>query len=201
MSTVKYCHKKYINKGLVGFPSCGCKELDAKTKHGYRKLLDTHPLYKAWRGMLNRCYGTNLPQSKWYKHKGVTVCDEWLDDPKAFIDWGLANGWEPGLHIDKDIKCDELGISPKIYSPETCQFISPKMNVGYATDRSNFGSHPNVKLSHEDVETVIQLYRGGIIIAEIARRFFVDWKSINRILLISGEKSGKYKGVYYEAKR
>ena len=85
-------------------------------------------------GMISRCYD---PEAKGYKNyggSGVTVCKEWLYSPQAFIDWSLANGFEEELVIDKDILCDELEISPKVYSPSTCKWITASENSKYAND-------------------------------------------------------------------
>lgn len=177
-NTIRYESKK----GDPQLPSCGCIELARKTKHGYRKSNDTHPLYSIYQGMMDRCYNTNCPNYKWYGGVGVTVCDEWKNKPQAFIEWGLNNNWKPLLHIDKDILCDELTIHPHIYSPKTCQFISAKENVSYATNRDNYGNHLNIKLSNQDVKDILDLYDNGLIRNQIAHRYEVDFNTIDRII-------------------
>jgi hypothetical protein len=178
-NTVSYRAKK----GDPELPSCGCVELARKTKHGYRKAKDTHPTYKAWRGMLSRCYDSNGPGFKWYGAVGVTVCEEWKNNPQAFVEWSIKNGWKPGLHIDKDILCEQKGISPHIYSPETCQWVSAKTNVGFATNRKNYGKHPNVKLSEEEANRIIELYNSGEANGpKLAKMFGVHTGSIYLIL-------------------
>ena len=169
-NTVTYRAVREQNSEL---PSCGCVELRMKTKHGFRKVKDTHPCYRAYGSMMSRCEDSNNPTSKWYKDKGVTVCSEWLNSPEVFVEWSLANGWKPGLHIDKDIICEAKGISPKVYSPETCQWVSAKTNVGFSTNRHNFGSHPNVRLSQESVDEILRLYHSGEITnkSELARMY------------------------------
>ena len=168
-------------------PSCGCVELARKTRHGYRKAKDTHPAYRAYRGMMDRCYNPKTSSYQWYGAKGVTVCDEWKDNPKAFIDWAIANGWQPGLHIDKDILCDEKGIHPHVYSPDTCQWVTAGVNVGYATNRDNYGSHPNVRLSHDQVAELLGLYFTGEMTSqlELAERFEVSPPTVWRLIHIA----------------
>jgi len=169
-NTIKYEVKR---RGDPELPSCGCVELRRKTKHGYRRAKDTHPAYRSYRGIMTRCYNENDARYVWYGAEGVTVCDEWKDNPEAFIEWSLANGWKPGYHIDKDILCKELNISPTIYSPKTCQWVSPKVNVGFATNRDNYGKHPNVKLSHDEVNEILELYYSGEVTnkSELARMY------------------------------
>lgn len=167
-------------------PSCGCVELARKTLHGFRKAKDTHPAYKAYRGMMDRCYNENSVTKEWYLDKGVTVCDEWRGNPKAFVEWAISSGWKPGLHLDKDILSNELGISPPIYSPQTCQWVTPKVNVGYATNRDNYGKHPNVKLSHEEVATLLgKHFLENTPQTELAEMFGVSPSSVNRLVRIA----------------
>lgn len=190
------CGKEHVARGNVvshqarkgdpELPSCGCVELKRKTRHGYRKVKDTHPAYRAQQGMVNRCYNPNTPGFEWYGGAGVTVCDEWKNDPEAFVNWALEHGWAPGLHIDKDILCDALGIYPHVYAPHTCQWVSAKRNVGYATNRDNYGSHPNVKLSHEAVSEILEKYStGSFSQSELARQYHVNPSTVGRLVHIA----------------
>ena len=157
-NTVKHQSKR----GNPELPSCGCIELARKTIHGFRTIKNTHPAYKAYRGIVNRCTNPNSKEYKWYGAKGVTICEGWKDNPEAFVQWAILNGWKQGLHIDKDILCEQLNIQPHIYSPETCQWVSAKTNVGFATNRDNYGKHPNIKLSHEQVAEIKNKYMFGV---------------------------------------
>lgn len=111
--------------------SCGCIKGIGNSTH----RLTYHPLYCVWENVITRCYNTNCISYKNYGAKGVYVCDAWLEDPAAFINWGIENGYKKGLHLDKDIKCNEMNISPKCYSPETCCFVTPQEN--YNNRRTN----------------------------------------------------------------
>ena len=84
---------------------------------GYPTYVNDHPLYRIWIGIKARCISGK--DFKHYKGKGVTICEEWLKNSRAFIDWALTNGWRPGLTIErKDNDGD--------YCPENCTFISRK---------------------------------------------------------------------------
>ena len=165
-------------------PSCGCIEVARKTKHGFRKANDTHPAYRTYRGMMSRCYNPNDNAYKWYGAVGVTVADCWKDNPEAFVKWSLENGWAKNLHIDKDIKCKAKGIYPHIYSPDTCTWTTAKNNVAAATNRTNYGKHPNVKLSQEEVDEILHLYFSEEITnqSELARMYGVNPGSIRRLI-------------------
>lgn len=176
-----------LKKNDPQLPSCGCVELARKTKHGFRKANNTHPAYSAYRGIVDRCFNKNSPGYKWYGELGVTVCEEWVNNPQAFVQWSIENGWAPGLHIDKDILCEELGIYPHVYSPKTCQWVTPKVNVGFATNRDNYGDHPNIKLSHVDVAELLNAYHSGeqTVQKELARIYGVTPSSIKRLIDMS----------------
>jgi len=94
--------------------SCGCIQKEKVTTHG----LFNHPLYKVCNDMKKRC---SNKKDKYYGGRGITVCDEWLNDFKAFYDWCMSNGWKQGLEIDR-INSD------KGYSPDNCRFVTSSEN-------------------------------------------------------------------------
>lgn len=85
-----------------------------------------------YNSMLLRCYDPTVKSYKAYGAKGVTVCSEWLASFDAYMNWCNSNGYKEGLVLDKDILCDIKNISPKVYSPDTCQFITKEENMEYA---------------------------------------------------------------------
>ena len=165
-------------------PSCGCIEVARKTKHGFRKANDRHPAYRSYRGMMSRCYNPNDNGYKWYGALGVTVADCWKDNPEAFVKWSLENGWAKNLHIDKDIKCKAMGIYPHIYSPDTCTWTTAKINIAESANRTNYGKHPNIKLSQEEVDEILHLYFSGEVTnqSELARMYGLSQSSIRRLI-------------------
>lgn len=107
--------------------SCGCLQRENvrnPKKHG----LARHPIYKLYAGMKGRCYNKNNQDYAGYGGRGVRVCDEWLADFMSFYVWCLANGWQKGLQIDKDVKAKEMGIEALLYSPEMCMVVTPVQN-------------------------------------------------------------------------
>ena len=81
-----------------------------------------HPLYVVRYEMIARCHNPNNKSYRYYGGRGITVCEEWRGDPRAFIDWALSCGWELGLHVDR---IDNDGG----YSPENCRFITRTQNM------------------------------------------------------------------------
>lgn len=91
------------------------------------------PFYRTWSNMLERCYSQRF-QSTRPSYVGCTVCEEW-ERFSNFKAWMETQEWE-GLNLDKDI----LFRGNKVYSPETCVFISKRLN-SFITE-PNVGSLP-----------------------------------------------------------
>lgn len=113
-------------------------------------LKANHPLYSAWRGMIQRCYSGNI--KKYPTYQGCSVCDQWLNF-SAFYEWGVKNMPTAKIHyhLDKDI----IIKGNKIYSPQTCCFVPREINnlttnckkvrgvypVGVSISRGKFLAH------------------------------------------------------------
>lgn len=67
--------------------------------------------------MTQRCYYEKHAAYKDYGGRGIQICDEWLDDYKAFRSWALENGYRDGLTIDR---IDHDGN----YEPGNCRWVS-----------------------------------------------------------------------------
>jgi len=80
-----------------------------------------HPLYTTWQCMRRRCADENYENYYRYGARGICVCEEWENDAAEFIEWGLKNGWKPGLQIDR---ID----NSKGYFPSNCRLVSPTIN-------------------------------------------------------------------------
>lgn len=94
--------------------SCGCRQFESKNAtHGLSKTR----IYHEWCSMKKRCYSANEKDFRSYEGRGITVCNEWIDDFLSFYDWATSNGYKDGLTIDR-INVDEG------YSPDNCRWIS-----------------------------------------------------------------------------
>lgn len=101
-------------------------EVNGKQK---RKRVWVCPYYRAWSNMLMRCYSIKF-QEKHPTYKGCSVSEEWWRFSN-FRAWMAAQDFE-GMQLDKDI----LFNSNKVYSEETCVFVSGVVN-NFTTDRGN----------------------------------------------------------------
>ena len=108
--------------------SCGCWRKEMFTTHG---MTDT-PVYHSWMGMIQRCYNPKTKAYKDYGGRGITVCDEWLHDSKAFCDWAMANGYQEGLSIDRiDVNGN--------YEPSNCRWATAKQQANNKRNSKKVG--------------------------------------------------------------
>jgi len=85
--------------------------------------------YRHWCEMLKRCYYSGFLREK-PAYIGCTVFPEWHRF-SSFKAWMESREWQ-GKVIDKDI----MVYGNKIYSPETCIFVEPRIN-SFVTERKS----------------------------------------------------------------
>jgi len=101
----------------------GINDADYQTEIRYKDgSRDVCPSNRTWRNMIRRCY-SSVTHSRQPYYKGITVCEEWLTFSN-FDKWFLKN-YIDGYDLDKDI----LNIGNIVYSPNSCIFITPRLNA------------------------------------------------------------------------
>jgi len=93
------------------------------------------PFYETWYNMLKRAYSPKL-HAKCPTYIGVTVCEEWRSF-MVFRTWMIEQDWK-GKQLDKDI----LIPGNKVYSPETCVFVTREVNVLLTDHAAKRGDWP-----------------------------------------------------------
>lgn len=123
--------------------SCGClrqeKLSQGNPKHGGRY----DRLYKVYHNMKNRCYNESSSDYKYYGGRGISVCDEWLNNYTAFKEWAYNNGYDDAA---KKGECtiDRINVNGN-YEPSNCRWV----DMG-TQSRNRRNVNNNVKCSRED---------------------------------------------------
>lgn len=91
-------------------------------------------IHVVWTAMLERCYSERL-QYMYPTYIGCLVCDDWLIFSN-FKAWMIQQDYK-GNHLDKDI----LIAGNKVYSPETCVFVSGSINSLLTSRESRLGKY------------------------------------------------------------
>lgn len=102
------------------------------SKEGKR---ETCPFYVVWVNMLKRCYCSAYRKDR-PSYKDVLVCDDWLRFSN-FKAWMETQDWK-GKQLDKDLLVE----GNKVYSPDTCVFISHVINSFILDSAASRGEFP-----------------------------------------------------------
>lgn len=120
---------RFLTSGIT--KSCGCGRREGIKKSLTTHNISNHPLYKVYHDIKRRCYDKRCKSYHDYGARGIYMCSFWYNDIMAFYNWGLENGWQPGLDIDRR---DNDGI----YEPDNCRFVT--------RDVSNKNTRRNIML-------------------------------------------------------
>jgi hypothetical protein len=118
--------------------SCGCikKEQDRinLTANHSHKMSKTR-IYREWQGMKTRCYNKNNKRYNNYGGRGITVCDEWMNNFDNFFKWSLDNNYSDDLTIDRKNNDGN-------YEPSNCRWVNNKIQCN--------NRNSNIVIEHND---------------------------------------------------
>ena len=110
----------------VGINDADYPTSNKKLVNGRYKLAWVCPFYKTWVNMLKRCYSKSYHQTR-PTYRDCSVSPEWFTF-STFKTWMEAQDWQ-GKQLDKDLLIKQN----KIYSPDTCIFVTGEINK-FTTD-------------------------------------------------------------------
>ena len=128
-------------------------------------------------GMKDRCYHP-VGIKETYINKGITICEEWLNDKEAFYHWAVTHGYRSDLQIDR---ID----NNKGYSPDNCRWVTRKEN---ANNRNN-----NIRIVIRGVSHTLSqwcdLYH--VPYSRTYKRIRKGWKPEDALTVLSGKRVDK----------
>lgn len=114
------------------------QDLEPKQEYVEYKNKASFSAYTAYSLIKKRCINggnkiDNIPEA----YRDVTMCQEWIDNPKAFVKWYLEHYYcidGEIMAVDKDL----FGKEQKIYSPETCCILPQRLNALLANCKKHY---------------------------------------------------------------
>lgn len=115
-----------------GNHSCGClgkEHLKKMSEDNVIHGMTGTRLYGCYKNMMSRCFREKDIHYNAYGKRGITVCDEWKHNSRAFIDWALNNGYSDNLTLER------INVNGN-YEPSNCTWIP--MKDQYKNKQSNW---------------------------------------------------------------
>ena len=105
-------------------------------------------LYGIWHLMIHRCYycRENSIEYKYYRGRGISVCDEWKGSFENFKKWSLENGYceeYKGRKLSSSI--DRINPDGN-YEPTNCQWVTRSENCARARKPATRKTRPKTRI-------------------------------------------------------
>lgn len=143
------------SNGEKGTMSCGCL---VRENHVYTHDKSQTRIYRIWQKIKQRCCNKHHKHYEYYGGRGITICNEWLDDFQTFYKWSMDNGYADNLTIDRiDVNGN--------YEPSNCRWATRKEQMNN-TRQNHFltynGKTQTVKQWSEELGINYQTIQGRL---------------------------------------
>lgn len=143
-----FCRCDCGTTGIVGANNLrsgrtqACKTCGRSKPRNLKHGLSHHPAYKVWTALKYRVESPASRDYKYYGGRGIKICDDW-QDPKNFVEWALANGYQPPTG-KRNIVCtiDRIN-NDGDYTPENCRWTDMFTQIP-----NRHVKHNNVPFTH-----------------------------------------------------
>ena len=121
---IKVTPKEYrdLQSGKISY-----EDLEPKQEYIEYENKSSAAAHKHYGSIRSRCLDTTNKDYIGRCYDNVTMCQEWLDDPKAFVKWYFEHYYEvegESMAVDKDL----FGNGSNMYSPDTCCLLPQTLN-------------------------------------------------------------------------
>ena len=117
----------------------------------------TKKLQQTLSDMKQRCYNQKHNYYKHYGARGITICDEWLNNSNSFYQWSLDNGVKENLSIDRiDVNGN--------YEPSNCRWVDNKVQANNRRNNRIIEGKTLLEISLETkiaIKTICYRYDNG----------------------------------------
>lgn len=146
------CGNKTIHRGSHlssgAIKSCGCYGRVALLNAIYTHRGCHTRLYGVWSNMKNRCYNPKVSGYKHYGGRGISVCQEWMNDFESFRSWAYSTGYDDSAPY---MKCTiERNDVNGNYEPSNCCWATAKQQSNNRRPAALGVRNPIIRFRGED---------------------------------------------------
>lgn len=134
--------------------SCGCYKLNSLATrcitHGKSKTR----IHRIWRAIKNRCNENSTAINPHYAGRGISICEEWVNNFEEFYKWSMDNEYADNLSIDR------IRVNGN-YGPDNCRWAT-RADQARNTRANHFIQFGGEKMCLQDWATRVGVTAGSL---------------------------------------